>query len=128
MNESSPFEEIHASIDQDTYRDIIVWWEKRRLWFNISVGIAGMIGLFSIRAIHILDILMGVIMYGILANILYTAGWATELLLRVKSNDRYDFGRFRKLIYYIGIVGSVLLTLFLSLIMFAIAVFGPGWD
>ncbi|MEP6834870.1 MAG: hypothetical protein ABJB74_15860 [Gemmatimonas sp.] len=74
----------------ETPQQVIRWWEKRRLAFNVAVGACG---LFSLTAMGIANAIfrgeffagpppLAIIAYGVLANILYTTGWFSELLLR----------------------------------------------
>ena len=127
MNETSPFEEIQSSLHQNTYRDIIAWWEGKRLTFNIAVGISGILGFISgAMFTPVLVIMLGAILYALAANLLFTAGWASELFLRFKTNDRMDFGRHRRVIFTLGLIGSVILTLFLSVFAFIAAQFSAA--
>jgi hypothetical protein len=65
---------------------IIGWWERRRLAFNVVVGIAGVGTLAVVTALGYLPPgphglfppLGAVIAYGVMANLCYTAGWAIE--------------------------------------------------
>lgn len=105
--------------------DVVGWWESRRFFYNIVVGCTGMASCLLI-AIWVLVSettvgepiglpdgpllgIFGVIMYGILANICYTAGWLSELIVRsVSTSERsaaYALKTFR-----LGVQFSVLLT------------------
>lgn len=66
---------------------VIGWWERRRLRFNLVVGGTG---LFSIGVVNLILALppnpefaglpLGpALVFGLLANVCYTAGWAIEL-------------------------------------------------
>jgi hypothetical protein len=85
-----------------TTRDVIVWWEKRRLAFNVVVGVSGLVSLviavtflglpprvsvtsFWDYPIPAAGVFVEVVFFGIMANLCYTLGWATELGLRTFS-------------------------------------------
>jgi hypothetical protein len=104
---------------------IVWWWEKRRLIFNLVVGATGIVtsivfligGLISEsrlgEPIGLPDppiaALFGAVIYGILANILYTGGWFTELLVRhVWGEPSRDFSR---IALTLGVLFSVAVTL-----------------
>ena len=104
---------------------VIAWWEVRRLLYNAVVGIAGVVAstvmvtvgricesrggapigipdppLFAIAA---------VLLYAIAANVCYTGGWVTELLVaKVWHLDTESFG---PIALILGTAFSALLTL-----------------
>lgn len=104
---------------------IIAWWEIRRVVFNFIVGLAGIstcllvIGLddyFSDKfgrgigggGSPLLP-LIAVFLYAIMANIFYTAGWVSELLLKAVLKDWAN--HFGEIIFPLGLLFSVLVTL-----------------
>jgi hypothetical protein len=78
---------------------IIMWWELRRPLFNIGVGTLGLMCMFNgvffaDDAAHLCGIneggepfglLVGAILYGLVVNAIYTAGWIFHL-----SPERQD--------------------------------------
>ena len=72
--------------------EIIGWWESRRLPFNVAVGATGVFTYATVQLILLLPPLSMPIplepslfiagVYGTLANVCYTGGWASELWLR----------------------------------------------
>jgi hypothetical protein len=53
--------------------------------------------------------LLAVIAYGLMANLCYTGGWATELLVRkIWPDEATAFG---KISFFLGLMFSILLTL-----------------
>ena len=72
--------------------DVIAWWEKRRLPFNIAVGATGLFSWTSVQLIMLVPPASGSIplapslviplVYGVLANVCYTGGWMFELWFR----------------------------------------------
>jgi hypothetical protein len=80
------------------YKDAIGWWESRRVPYNLVLGIAGtfsgFLALFTaVAASTLLSVDIGipnspgfamivVVLYAILANVCYTAGWIAEIFIR----------------------------------------------
>jgi hypothetical protein len=74
---------------------IVLWWEARRVAYNAALGVVGL--------------LLGALLYGILANVGYTGGWIVELLVaRLWSVDTERFG---PIAFTLGMAFSVLVTL-----------------
>ena len=78
-----------ASVSQ-AGTDVIGWWEKRRVAYNLAVGATGVatlvacnvLGLVGPGAHSFVPPLGLVAVYGALANVMYTGGWVAELSLR----------------------------------------------
>jgi hypothetical protein len=76
---------------------IVRWWERRRGLYNLVVGTAGM---FSIGWVTLLELLpprahhhlgfplAGVLVYGLLANLAFTAGPVLDVILRRRWGER----------------------------------------
>jgi hypothetical protein len=101
-----------------TPRRLLRWWESKRLTYNLVVGGAGLV---TLGVLDTVARLIGVspqsavpwrlvVVYGVLANVCYTAGWAAETLLqRWLRRDTYGLG---PALFRHGLVFSVGLTLF----------------
>jgi len=101
--------------------DAIVWWELRRIPFNMLMLAVGVLSLSSILfigryfvkpgedVVEPFAIVFGVIVYGVFANVAYTLGWITELLWSWGATERTELMRPR--IFWIGVTFSVALTL-----------------
>lgn len=102
--------------------DMIQWWEKRRLLYNLIVGTFGVLGmLFIIQRYHSVSFLelvqYAAFPYGIFANIAYLAGWVLDLLLRYYLNIKLNVSS-RQTLFFLGIGISVLP--FVILIIFVV--------
>jgi hypothetical protein len=106
--------------------NVIRWWESRRIFFNLVVGCAGVVTCVSMiicafvsepivgEAIGLPDGpllgVFGIIVYAILANICYSFGAVSELLLRtnmpIDASAAFAVRAFRA-----GITFSTVLTL-----------------
>lgn len=68
---------------------VIGWWERRRLAYNVCVGAAGLLSLATVWLLHPqrfamadFGLVIGVGLYGLAANACYTLGWMADLALR----------------------------------------------
>src|SRR3984957_9967190 len=101
--------------------DAIVWWERRRVAFNIVILVAGAFTLFVIQFIAALLARIGadvtqpagiasfIILYMLGANVCYTLGWITELLWSDGDTARTEL--LRPAVYRWGLTFSVAITL-----------------
>ena len=88
---------------------VILWWEYRRLPYNVIVGATGLLTTTAMittayvcssgggEPIGLPDppilLPLGIIAFGVLANVFYTGGWIAELLIaRVSGVDSAHFG------------------------------------
>lgn len=95
--------------------ELITWWEKKRWWYNVLVGITGLVvlGISGLLQQLPFDFWLGIIFYGIAANVGYTLGWASALLLHYYTQSELLFTH-RNTLYFIGTVSSILLTYWLA--------------
>lgn len=95
--------------------EIVGWWEKRRLAYNIAVGSAGLLSLGAMAAAGAVTghpprgELPFVFVYAAIANVCFTGGWMAELLLRPVLGRRA--GTVGATIFRYGLAFSVILTL-----------------
>lgn len=98
--------------------DAIVWWEIRRIPFNLvvlAIGVGSGWILFTVgNRLYGPDAdlgnpFLGVILYAIGANLCYTLGWTTELLW--SWGDTAQTEKVRPKIFRLGLIVSVATTL-----------------
>ena len=115
--------------------DIIVWWERRRIAYNLIVGLVGAVTSAAMvtvaftcesrggAPIRLPDppalAIVAVLVYGLLANVCYTGGWITELL--VIRLWQADTSRFGPIAYALGTAFSALITLTPAVVILAAA-------
>lgn len=97
---------------------MIYWWEKRRIAYNVIVGVVGMASfvlfLIFINAAHVLEPgedaeePLGLILAAILLNMCYTCGEITDLLVRWLFGYKPRLGPF---LLKIGMAFSLFLVL-----------------
>ena len=113
--------------------EIIKWWELRRIPFNIIIGITGIVTCAVIAAVSTIAsntfgeplglpnppivAILGIIAYGIAANVCFTFGWLIEILVRPTWQNRE--GAFAQISFSLGLLFSVIVTL-LPAILFLI--------
>src|SRR5262249_25965036 len=91
---------------------IIVWWESRRIAFNLLVGLAGLPTLVILAFVMSASqdwIMQGVIAYGIAANVCYTAGCVSELVARRWWAEKAK--HFGPILVTVGLAFSFFMTL-----------------
>jgi hypothetical protein len=101
--------------------DAIVWWEKRRLLFNLVLGVLGLGTLIVVALVESTFarpgedfiesalIFVGPVLFGVAANLAYCLGWITELLW--SGGDTAVTAPRRERIFWLGVLGSSLVTL-----------------
>jgi len=95
--------------------NVVKWWEKKRLIYNITVCISGLLGLILSKNLFLLIFLFqGVILYAIVANVCFSLGWSSFVLrlYYTKNHDANILGR--KIWFYTGLGFSVILTFTLA--------------
>jgi hypothetical protein len=73
---------------------IIGWWERRRFFFNLAVGLGGLVTMTAITTVAsiavgrlVLEPWLGAVAFGVMANVCYCLGPATEIFI-LKIWDR----------------------------------------
>jgi hypothetical protein len=101
--------------DRSSAKASYKWWQGKRWLFNMVVGLAGIIGMqifIGYIPLNQVDII-GIIFYGITANICYFAGYFLESLVR-KFNPGYDFVSRRWNIFWaatsLSAIGTIILA------------------
>jgi hypothetical protein len=122
-------------------REVIRWWESRRLFFNAVVGCTGLVTCFLlIVCAFTADSFVGepigmpdgpllgvflIVPYALLANLFYTGGWVAELLI-LAGGKAQGAAAFGVKAFRIGVTFSILVTLcpaVICWIAFAVALF-----
>ncbi|UCG86832.1 MAG: hypothetical protein JSW71_23550 [Gemmatimonadota bacterium] len=97
---------------------IVLWWESRRLQYNLIVGGTGLVSLAGFRLLtllppdaHTFPVFnwTGILAYGLLANACYLLGPTVELL--VEKLSRGEILPTGPILYRMGLTFSVGLTL-----------------
>lgn len=116
MEDNDLLDDVNIRQDQ-LVLDMVQWWEKRRLWYNIIVGLVGsatvLLVLKQYHYISFSDILcFAVLPFSLFANIAYLAGWVIDLLLRYYFKTALSLSS-RRTLYWSGTAISIAPFLFI---------------
>ncbi len=107
---------------EDGIFELIKWWEKKRVSFNLIVGITGIVALliFGLPVLMELPLwtISRIIFYGIVLNGFYTLGWISEILIIVYFKKNRSIGKYKSLLFGLGTALSVFVTFFLSILVY----------
>ncbi len=98
------------------YSNIIFWWEIRRIHYNIIMLFFGAVGFFftlfmvsvfspSFDFDFFIAIFAGIPMFAIGANILYTGGWVSEIIIRFLWKEKAE--HFGPIMWTLGTAFSI---------------------
>jgi len=103
-----------------TTGQVIRWWELRRLLYNATLFVIGVVAIAGMEwliakviplgedAVEPMILFFGVLVYGVLANLFYTLGWIIELWGR--QNNPASARRRGQWMFRAGLLFSCILT------------------
>ncbi len=97
---------------------VILWWELRRPFFNLLVGLCGILTLIALVVLNHLPaafLLFGAFSYFCGVNLFYTTGWLLHLLVHNLSPE--DSQRFGKRLFFSVTALAVLTTLAIAVLL-----------
>ncbi|MEM5565915.1 hypothetical protein WNY78_12410 [Psychroserpens sp. AS72] len=96
---------------EKTTNDILKWWEPKRLWFNFAVGLSGVLAILLTGEFEfiIFDII-GIFIWGVIANILFSTGILVEILDDYYFKSKLKLFNFRWLFYIVGTILYCIVT------------------
>lgn len=101
----------------------IKWWETKRWFYNLGVAIFGILamyfGISSDEYSFTLEDFLGIIIWGIGANIFYSLGILVEILDWYYLENKIGIKRFRMIFLIIGFFFSCFSTFWYSWLYFA---------
>jgi hypothetical protein len=104
-------------------RSNIKWWESKRWIYNVAVGICGYLPLYNSVLIGEYcwsnEYIIGIIVWGIGANIFYSIGILGELFDWYYLENKFRIKRFRAVFFITGFLFSCFLTLMFGWLYFA---------
>ena len=86
-----------------TRRELVLWWESRRLGYNALIGVVGLATMVAVLVAGSAAVKPGVdfeeplgfivlpILYGIMANVCYTSGWLFDIARRNRQPSKRLF-------------------------------------
>ena len=91
------------------------WWERKRLIFNIAVGLTGLL-VTIIYCRHWGGFeLFGVVTWAIVANILYSAGFIIEMMDFYYLNESLKIEKLRMFFFLVGTFCYVIVSYFFGM-------------
>ncbi len=87
----------YASTELFSTRQVLLWWEWRRILYNALLLIVGMSSIAGMEwllspliplgdnAVEPMLLILGIAVYGLMANVCYTLGWIVELSSRKRD-------------------------------------------
>jgi hypothetical protein len=98
------------------------YWGRKRLVFNIVVGLAGLGATiqFSNFSIDLFDV-FGMIAWGVVANGLYTFGFLWESVIIIKSKGARNLKANRNFLFWVGTLVYVFVSIFFASVYFLIS-------
>jgi len=95
------------------------YWSKKRILFNIIVGSAGIISVLLVLGpgLAIFD-LFGIVMWGVVANAMFSIGFILESYIISKSNGQRDLQGNRDILFWLGTIAYVIVG-FIFLLMYS---------
>ena len=95
------------------------YWSRRRILFNIIVGTAGIISVLLVlgTGLTIFD-LFGIVMWGVVANAMFSIGYIVESYIIAKSKGQRDLQGNRDILFWIGTIAYVIVG-FMFLLMYS---------
>lgn len=101
--------------------DAVIWWEIRRIPYNVTLAIVGVMTIGAAlwieshlaaageSVLNPLGLIVGVVLYGLAANVFYTLGWISELLWSGGDTSRTE--SLRRRVFLVGLIASCAITL-----------------
>ena len=99
-------------------RNALTWWEKKRMWYNILVGVSGLIAIVLYANYFSLGEIIGLLLYGVVLNIFYSTGFILEALNIYYLKQKFQIEYLRYPLLIIGTVLSSILTYVWAVIYF----------
>jgi preprotein translocase subunit SecY len=87
------------------------YWSKKRLLFNILVGLAGLYPTIFCSFLFSMFDLFGILMWGFVANAGYSFGYVIESFVITKTNGVKSLSRYRNLLFWLGTISYVIVTI-----------------
>jgi hypothetical protein len=105
-----------ASPDNRSNKEIIRWWEQRRIYYNavmLAAGCLSVVLALLLREIiftDLINVLPPVLIVAISANLFYTLGWVVEIVCHKFISEKEVTQKAGPVLFVAGLSLSVLFT------------------
>lgn len=103
----------------DNITHALTWWEKKRIWFNLSVGLSGLIAILLSPQLSLNLDMIAILVYGLFANLLYSIGFLLEAFDNYYFKDKLKRHRFRQPLFLIGTITFSITTFLMALVFYS---------
>ena len=111
-------------------KEIIRWWEQRRIFYNLVMFVAGCCTiLFALLLKEIVfndlfNVLPPVLIFALSANLFYTLGWVVEIACKKFMQDKEIVQKAGPVLFIAGISFSILFTIAIDIALLVAFFFG----
>jgi hypothetical protein len=105
------------STDHRSIKEVITWWEQRRLFYNAAMFVAGSVTILiaillgEIAFSDVKNALPPILIFALCANLFYTMGWITEIACRKMMPEKEFVQKSGPVLLVAGICLSVFVTI-----------------
>jgi hypothetical protein len=121
---------LTASSDHKSNKEIIRWWERRRIFYNTVMLAAGCVTIMLallLREIIFTDLINAlppVLIFALSANLFYTLGWVVEIVCRKFITEKEVVQKAGPVLFIAGLSLSVLFTFAIDIALLISFFFG----
>jgi hypothetical protein len=111
-------------------KDVIRWWEQRRIFYNAVMLVAGLITIMlaillnEIAFADLVNALPPVLIFALSANLFYTLGWMIEIFCRKLIPEKDFVQKAGPILFIAGISLSVFFTFAIDIAILIAFLFG----
>jgi hypothetical protein len=111
-------------------KEIIRWWEQRRVFYNVVMLVAGCCTILlalilkEIVANDLFNVIPPVLVFALSANLFYTLGWVVEIACKKYMQDKEIIQRAGPVLFIAGVSFSILFTIAIDIAILVAFFFG----
>jgi len=119
-----------AATNHTSNKEIIRWWESRRIFYNAVMLAAGCVTIILALLLNeiiftdLINVIPPILIFALSANIFYTLGWIMEIICRKFISDKTLLQKAGPVLFIGGIIISVLLTFAIDIALLVSYFFG----
>ncbi|MEZ4878883.1 MAG: hypothetical protein R2801_01790 [Chitinophagales bacterium] len=111
------------TIEKEKLLESHLFWYKNRFYFNILIAISGLLGLLVANPLSLLIsnwifVLIGILLWAIVANGLYSLGFVIESFIIHKTKGLENLPISRVLLLFIGTISYIIISFLYPFLIF----------